>query len=247
VLQADHASFELKMDGERDADAYRRQLAQERRDSYAFRNKEGHRQRLEAQVQRSEAQHYDHESYELKWAGERDAEAYRKRMEQERRDSFALRNREGRRQRQDADQQRSQELHAEHDSYELKWAGEQDADAYRKQMEQERRDSFKFRNEERAKHAKVMEELRSIAQEKETESLMLKWAGENDAKAYLAQLEEERRQSFAFRNREGKRQRDLEAEEHHQRVQDAHTDEALQAACKYSCVRSVRFASEFSS
>ena len=120
----------------------------------------------------------------------------------------------------------------EHESYELKWAGEKDAEAYKKKLEQERRDSFKFRNEERVRHAKVMEELKSIAREQETESLMLKWAGEEDAKAYLAQLEEERRQSFKLRNKEGRRHRELDEEAHHQAVQEAHNDEMLQAACK---------------
>jgi hypothetical protein len=76
-----------------------------------------------------------------------------------------------------------------------------------------------------------MEELKSIALEKETESLMLKWAGEEDAKAYLAQLEEERRQSFKLRNMEGRRHRELDEEAHNQAVQDAHDEEKLQAAC----------------
>jgi hypothetical protein len=45
---------------------------------------------------------------------------------------------------------------------------------------------------ELARRAKVMEELKSIAlvNKQETESVMLKWAGEKDAKAHLlAQLE----------------------------------------------------------
>jgi hypothetical protein len=45
---------------------------------------------------------------------------------------------------------------------------------------------------ELARRAKVMEELKSIAlvNKQETESFMLKWAGEKDAKApLLAQLE----------------------------------------------------------
>jgi hypothetical protein len=32
----------------------------------------------------------EHESYELKWAGEKDAEAYKKKLEQEQRDSFQV-------------------------------------------------------------------------------------------------------------------------------------------------------------
>ena len=228
----EHQSFELKWAGEKDAEAYQRKIEQERRESFANRNKEGRRQREHVSQQRSEEQVQAHQSYELKWAGERDADAYKQKLAGERRESFVFRNKEGRRQRQEDSVRECQENQMEHQSYELKWAGEKDADAYKKKMEQERRDSFKFRVEERARHAKVMEELKSLAREQETESLMLKWAGENDAKAYLAKLEEERRQSFQFRNQEGRRHRELDEEVYQKAVQEAHVEEELQAACK---------------
>jgi len=228
----EHQGFELKWAGEKDAEAYHRKIEQERRESFANRNKEGSRQREHLSQQRSEELAQSQQSYELKRAGERDVDSYEKKLQEERRDSFAFRNKEGHRQREEHFVRTALEQKKEHESYELKWAGEKDVEEYKKKMEQERRDSFKFRNEERSRHAKVMEELKSLAHEKETESLMLKWAGEEDAKAYLAKLEEERRQSFKFRNKEGRRHRELEEEAHQQAVKEAHVEEELQAACK---------------
>jgi hypothetical protein len=74
---------------------------------------------------------------------------------------------------------------------------------------------------ELARRAKVMEELKSIALNKqETESFTLKWAGEKDAKAHLlAQLEKDRRQSFQLRNKEcDQRHRELDKEAYNQTV-----------------------------
>lgn len=230
---AENQSYELKWAGEKDAEAYRRNMDQERRESFANRNKEGRHQREYQSQQRSGELVQSQQSYELKRAGERDVDAYKKKLQEERRDSFAFRNKEGHRQREEDSLRDMREQQMEHESYELKWAGEKDAEAYKKKLEQERRDSFKFRNEERARHQKVMDELKSLAHEQETESLMLKWAGEEDAKAYLSQLEEERRQSFQLRNREGKRHRDLDEEAHQGEVQEAHVEEELQAACTF--------------
>jgi hypothetical protein len=227
-----HQGFELKWAGEKDAEEYRRKMDQERRESFANRNKEGRRQREFQLEQKGNELAESHQSYELKWAGERDAEAYQQKLKEERRDSFAFRNKEGHRRREEDLARASQDQQSEHKSYELKWAGEKDAEAYKRNLEQERRDSFKFRNKEKERHQKVMEELLSISRERETESFMLKWAGEEDAKAYLAKLEEERRQSFQLRNAEGRRRRKLDEEAHQQRVQEAHAEEALQATCK---------------
>jgi hypothetical protein len=141
-LQKEHESYELKWAGKRDAQAYPRTLAEERRDSFAFRNKEGHRQRLDEEKRELEARNKEHESYELKWAGERDAHAYPRTLAEERRDSFAFRNEEGHRQREDEAIRIAREQQMEHESYELKWAGEKDAEAYKKKLEQEQRDSF---------------------------------------------------------------------------------------------------------
>ena len=47
---------------------------------------------------------------------------------------------------------------------------------------------------------------------------MLKWAGEQDVKEYLAGLKQERRDSLAFRNAEGKCYREIEEEESQHKV-----------------------------
>ena len=57
------------------------------RDSLSFRNAEGKYQRdFQAEVDSDEC-HRVHESYELKWAGERDADEYRQKVAKERRDN----------------------------------------------------------------------------------------------------------------------------------------------------------------
>jgi hypothetical protein len=70
-----------------------------RRKSLVFRNGDARSIReLHAQIQ-LRRQVELHQSYELKWAGEKDAEEYKKRCEQERRESFAFCNQEGKKNR----------------------------------------------------------------------------------------------------------------------------------------------------
>lgn len=88
------------------------------------------------------------------------------------------------------------------------------------------------RNKESARHAKVMDELRSIAKEKEAESYMLKFNAENDAKAYIAKLAEERRKSLEFRGEEARRRRQYEDEERSQAIENALVEGALLSDCQ---------------
>ena len=57
------------------------------------------------EVQKS---HNEHQNYLLKWAGEKYAEAYKKHLSDQRRDSLAFRNEEGRRQREVKEQHKSE-------------------------------------------------------------------------------------------------------------------------------------------
>ena len=69
------------------ADEYRKKIAEDRRDSLSFRNAEGKCQRdFQDEVNTDEC-HIVHEVYELKWAGERDADEYRKKIAKEGRDN----------------------------------------------------------------------------------------------------------------------------------------------------------------
>ena len=61
---------------------------------------------------------------------------------------------------------------------------------------------------------------------------MLKWAGEKDAKQYLSDQAELRRQSLAFRNAEGKRHRDIDEDTRAQSVLENAQNEELNAACE---------------
>lgn len=229
-MAQEHASFEIKWQGEQDADAYKHRMEVDRRKSLAQRNKKAKEQRDWMEEQRMTALSEEQTSIGLTLDGARDAEIYREKMDEQRRQSLAQRNAYAKKQR---DLQAEMDMKAhndEHDGFELKWGGEQDADAYKQQLAKERRESLKFRNKEHARHAKVMDELRNIAQEKETESYLLKWAGEEDAKVYLAKVEEDRRQSLNFRNQEGKLHRQIKEEQRMKAVDQMHEDELLRAA-----------------
>ena len=76
--------------------------------------------------------HRVHEIYELKWAGERYADEYMKRIAKKRRYRFALRNAEGKCLRDIQAEINTDECQIAHESYELKFAGECDADEHRK-------------------------------------------------------------------------------------------------------------------
>ena len=115
----------------------------------------------------------------------------------------------------------------------MKWAGENDTEEYKKKCEEQRRESFAFRNAEGVRHRAVMEELKILNREKETESFLLKWAGENDMKQYLDNEAQLRRDSFAFRNKEGKFQRELEQAEMSIQIENSHKENELQSACEY--------------
>ena len=69
------------------ADEYRKKITEDRRDSLSFRNEEGKCQRdFQAEVNADEC-HRVHDSCGLKWAGERNADGYTKKVAKERRDN----------------------------------------------------------------------------------------------------------------------------------------------------------------
>lgn len=224
-----HSSLELKWAGEKDIEAYQKHLAESRRQSLAFRNNGARGFREKQSKQQSEDFAKEHESFELKWNGQRDAENFRKQQEQLRRESLAQRNREGLEQRKKRFQEEGRRKETEHASFELKWAAEKDVEEFQKQMQEERRQSLANRNAERARHCNVMNELRQIAQEKESESYALKWAGENDAKAYLAQIEDERRQSLQLRGEQVRKSRKVDDDVKTQELIKQAEDEKMRA------------------
>ena len=238
---AEHNSYEHKWAGERDAEEYLKKCREERRQSFAFRNAEGRAQRMAEEERLAQKMAEDHERYEHKWAGEKDAEEYLRQCEMERRDSFAFRNAEGRRQRMEQEEKLSKEKYDERLRYEHKWAGERDAEEYRKRCEKARRESFAFRGRECVRHRAVMDELRNISKEKEHEYYILKWAAQDDVKEYLAKVAEERRQSFASRNQEGKRHRDLEEAKRCEELKKEHELEMARSAGKLFCLISLAF------
>ena len=201
-IAAESASIQLQLAGERDADDYRRQMAEERRMSHEFRYQEAFRQREEAEQRRAEEIAAESASIQLQLAGERDADDYRRQMAEERRMSHEFRYQEAFCQREEAEQRRAEEIAAESASIQLQLAGERDADDYRRQMAEERRMSHEFRHQEAFRQREEAEQRRAEEIAAESASIQLQLAGERDADDYRRQMAEERRQSLAFRNAE---------------------------------------------
>jgi hypothetical protein len=230
ALRKEHESFELKREACKDVEKYIVSLEEKRRQSLASRNREGKKCRDMTEQQQAEESKKANESFELKWAGERDAAEYVRQMEEARRKSFAARNLEARMQREAAELDRCTSLEEEHQSYELKRASAKDVEEYLRKEERLRRESLAKRNKESAQHAKLMEELRSIAREQEVESYVLKRAGENDAKKYLEQLAEERRKSLQKRGEQVMHNREIDNEQKQQQILQSNKDEKLRSA-----------------
>ena len=73
----EHGIYELKWAGDSDAKDYKKKIAKEQRESFAFHNAEGKRQQnLQAEKDPDDLQQV-HESYTLKWAEENDARSHR--------------------------------------------------------------------------------------------------------------------------------------------------------------------------
>jgi hypothetical protein len=77
-----------------------------------------------------------------------------------------------------------------------------------------------------------MEELNCLAKEQENECYVLKWAAQDDVKEYLQRCAEERRKSLVFRNKEGKRHRDLKEQWRLEELNTAHERSVVQSDCQ---------------
>ena len=222
---SEQASLQLKRAGNKDAEAYQRKCALDRRESLAGRGRDKVEQRERMAQLASQELMTEQESLQLKREGDKDAEAYRRKCADDRRDSFANRGKAHSLQRQRAVELKSKALADEQASLQLKREGDKDAEAYRRRVQEERRESLENRNRERARHAQVMQELSNIAQQQESESLALEMAGHRDAQEYLRELAAERRRSLQLRGRDMTRRRDCEREMHYQEICRQHEDE----------------------
>eukprot|EP00550_Attheya_septentrionalis_P007120 CAMPEP_0198284310 /NCGR_PEP_ID=MMETSP1449-20131203/3791_1 /TAXON_ID=420275 /ORGANISM="Attheya septentrionalis, Strain CCMP2084" /LENGTH=627 /DNA_ID=CAMNT_0043981315 /DNA_START=208 /DNA_END=2088 /DNA_ORIENTATION=+ len=202
TLEEEHASYELKWAGEKDVEEYKRQMAQERRDSLSFRGEEFVRARNVMEQIKADDKMDDHLNLELKRAGEKDVETYKNQLAQERRDSLAFRGEECVRGRDAIEHIKANEKMDAHLSFELKRAGAKDVEAYKHQIAQERRDSLAFRGEEFVRSRNAFEKIIGDESFNEHLSLELKRAGEKDVEAYKEKMAQERRDSLAFRGEE---------------------------------------------
>ena len=150
--------YELKRDGERDNKEYKKKCEDKRRESFDFCNDEDFRKRLEKEYKDTNDICEQHDSYELKWDGERDTEEYNKKFEEQRQDSFNFRNDEDVRQRLDKGDKAGNGLCKQHDSYELKRDGEHNNKEYKKKCEEQCQESFAFSNAEDVRQRLAKEE-----------------------------------------------------------------------------------------
>jgi len=229
-LAMDHESYELTAAGMRDADAYKKFLAKQEQLDFAKRNEDGFDAKTRLEQQRHEQLAMDHESYELTAAGMRDADAYKGQMAEDERQDYEIRNLEGFAQKRLLEDQRQDQLHAEHESFELKWQGQDDAKAYQQHLRDERRKSFAARNENHSQQRKIIAEIEEIAKEKEHESMLLKWSAQEDGKAYRKRCDEERRMSLVGRGEQSRHEKTIDEENKMNALNQQHYDSDLAAA-----------------
>ena len=89
----------MKWDGKRDTEEDQKICEEQRRESFAYCNAEGVRQRLKKEENDADNLCEQHDSYEVKWDGECDTEKDKKRCKEQHREIFAFCNDEGVRQR----------------------------------------------------------------------------------------------------------------------------------------------------
>ena len=203
-------SYELKFEADKDAEEYKRELADQRRSSLAMRNQVAREQVVAAQIKKKEESDIEHENYELKAAAHRDAVEYKKRLNDERRESLASRNQNAKKQREQICNKQQADFDTEHESYLLKWEAEKDAEAYKKQLEYERRNSIATRNKEAQRRQYEKGQEKTEKMNEQHESYELKRQADKDVEAYKRKMEKERRESLAARNAEAKRRHDQE-------------------------------------
>ena len=235
-MEEEKANFEVSADLHKARMQAAKANAEARRKSFQFRAGDARKIRAMRETWRAKELQAQHESFELKRGAAKDVEEYKRQMQARDRDDKRSRNLEARKRREFEKESAHSAMIAEHKSYELKWEGERDAEAYKKQLQEERRKSLAGRNKESARHATVMQELRSLAKQKEADDYMLKWGGENDVKDYLAQMAEERRKSLQQRAVDARKAREHEEEEHAKAIQESLKDMVLKSECKYSVV-----------
>eukprot|EP00593_Proboscia_inermis_P012023 CAMPEP_0171301142 /NCGR_PEP_ID=MMETSP0816-20121228/10234_1 /TAXON_ID=420281 /ORGANISM="Proboscia inermis, Strain CCAP1064/1" /LENGTH=123 /DNA_ID=CAMNT_0011778415 /DNA_START=297 /DNA_END=668 /DNA_ORIENTATION=- len=96
----------------------------------------------------------------------------------------------------------------EHESYKLKRVRNKDDEFYNKLYAEERCKSFAFCKKEGVKQKEIMTLIQEDVRSDKQKSFELEWAGEKDAEAYKRKCVEDRRNSFAFHNMEGVKQKE---------------------------------------
>jgi hypothetical protein len=173
----------------------RKENAQARRKSFAFRSEHAKRILDIYKEMEKSRQEEENRSYELERAAAKDVEAYKKLLETEKRQSLAKRNQEYHDWKIRFQEESIMMQKREQAGFELNQAANRDVDEYKKSLEEERRKSLASRNQYARMQRNREEQLEKINRQKEQLSFELKRESEKDVEAYKAKLVEEQIQS----------------------------------------------------
>ena len=183
--------LEERREGVLAAKEFKRKQAEDRRKSMAGRNQAWSRIKQVEEHIDAQSKQASHESYELKWAGEKDAEAYKRKLKEDRRRSMEGRNASESRARMWAEEARQVELKSEAESFELTRLAHNDVSNYKNQMAKEEQMDYQKRNEDGFDFKKRLEEQRCDNLIKEAESFELTRQAHGDVSNYKKQMAKE--------------------------------------------------------
>jgi hypothetical protein len=168
---------------------------------------------------RSEKISADLESYELKWAAERDVEKYLIKCENERRLSLQWRGQEAARHRTVMHALRSLMAQKEHEYMVLKWAAEDYVKEYLEQCAAQERASLVFRGKETRLIRLKEQERKSQELEEMKQNFELEAAAGRDVQDYVVKCKNRDRLSVVFRAKEKRRHVEWEKEKNRLQIE----------------------------
>ena len=203
--KAEHESYELKRNAEKDVEKYLLQQEQERRNSLANRNQESSRHARVMQELELLAREKETESYALKWAGDNDVTEYQKKQQQERKESLETRGKEQMRVRQQGEEERRQQIQQDHEDEVMRADDHKDVEEYHRKCAERDRTSLEYRSKDARKQRLQNEEADRQEKKVAAANFELKTLAQRDVEEYIKVCKERRRYSLAFRAKEKRR------------------------------------------
>ncbi|KAL7566836.1 hypothetical protein ACA910_021336 [Epithemia clementina (nom. ined.)] len=200
--EAQHKSYELKREAEKDLERYLQEQDKERRNSLANRNIERSRHAKVMKEIELLAREKETESFFLKWAGEKDVEEYEKKVRRERKESLEQRGKEKARIRQQEAEERRKQIEQAHEDEMMRSNDQKEVEAYRRKCAERDRASLEYRNKEARKQRLLEEQAKKEERKTEEENFELETMARKDVEEYINICKQRRRYSLAFRAKE---------------------------------------------